>query len=194
MSLGRSSLPFVCGDNSFRRISTSKVILAGRWLMLFLSLLFELEVLINSHIVWIRQSCQDPRLLIMWQTCCCARRLKPKNVSILLMMSRIFVVYSSSWWCEVISRSLAKILVNLDEPRNLPAFSNHAKKRLRFWISKVSLAAWCIFLVQVTLLPKCASLWCRGNPTPRYLCHFDFYSSMEQLPTKFETPQFPALP
>ena len=35
----------------------------------------------------------------MWQTCCCARRLKPKNVSFLLTVSRIPIVYSS-WWCE----------------------------------------------------------------------------------------------
>ena len=112
MSLGRSFLPFSCGNDSFRRFSTLKVISAGRWQMLFSSLLFELEVLINSHIVWIRQSRQDPRLLIMWQTCCCARRLKPKNVSFLLTLSRIPVVYSS-WWCEVSHRILPPSVIML---------------------------------------------------------------------------------
>ena len=34
----------------------------GRWPVFFPSLLFELEVLINSHIVWIRQSHQGLRL------------------------------------------------------------------------------------------------------------------------------------
>ena len=177
MSLDRSFLPFSCGNDSFRRFSTFKVISAGRWPMLFSSPLFELEVLINSYIVWIHQSRQDPRLLIMWQTCCCARRLKPKNVSFLLTVSRIPVVYSS-WWCEASQEFF------------FSAFCNHVKERLWFWSSKVSLVAWFIFLPWVILFWRCALLWYQGNFTPCYLCLLVIYSSVEQLPTKFETPPF----